>query len=342
MRTLSIPRPDDWHCHFRDGATMRSVLPLSADFGRVIAMPNLVPPVDTAAAGAAYRDRLLASVPPGSALEPLVVAYLTDDTDPDDLEAGFQAGTFVGAKWYPAKATTNAAHGVTHVDRIRAVLERMAELGMPLLVHGEVTDADVDVFDRERVFLETVLGPLLERIPALRCVVEHATTREAVAFVEAHENAAATITPHHLWWNRNALFQGGLRPHAYCLPVLKREADRQALRRAATSGDPRFFGGTDSAPHPVHRKEMDCGCAGVFCAPTAIAAYVQVFDEEGQLDRLAGFLSEHGAAFYGRQVASERLELVERSWTPPLTVALKEGGEVRVFLGGETLRWSIA
>jgi dihydroorotase len=342
MRTLTVPRPDDWHCHFRDGATLRSVLPLSADFGRVIAMPNLVPPVVSAADGAAYRERLWAEIPSGSELEPLIVAYLTDTTDPDDLARGARDGIFAAAKWYPAKATTNAAHGVTSPDRIAGVLDRMAEIGLPLLVHGEVTDPAVDVFDRERVFLDTVLRPVLDARPGLRCVVEHATTRDAVAFVRSRENVAATITPHHLWWNRNALFDGGLRPHAYCLPVLKREEDRRALREAATSGDPRFFAGTDSAPHPVHRKETDCGCAGVFNAPTAIAAYAQVFDEEGALDRLGGFLSEHGAAFYRRPVARSRLKLEERSWTPPLTVPLEAGGEVRVFLGGETLRWSVA
>jgi len=339
MRSLVIPRPDDWHCHFRDGATMRSVIGFSAGFGRVLAMPNLVPPVDSAAAGAAYLDRLRAAA---GDIEPVLAAYLTDHTDPDDLADGFRAGIFAAAKWYPAKATTNAAHGVTHPDRIRPVLARMAEIGMPLLVHGEVTDPEVDVFDRERVFLETILGPLLGELPALRCVVEHATTREAVTFVRARANVAATITPHHLWWNRNALFEGGLRPHAYCLPVLKREVDRRALREAATSGDPRFFAGTDSAPHPVHRKEMDCGCAGVFCAPTAIAAYTQVFDDENALGNLGAFLSRSGAAFYRREVATDEIRLEERSWTPPLTVPLEEGGEVRVFLGGESLRWSVA
>ncbi len=338
MRTLTIPRPDDWHVHLRDGAMLASVAPFSAGFGRILAMPNLVPPVDTAAAARAYRARIAAT---GAPFAPLLATYLTDRTDPDDLEAGFRAGDLVAVKWYPAGATTHSDRGVTDVRHVAAVLERMAAIGLPLLVHGEVTDRRVDIFDRERVFLETILGPLLDRLPALRCVVEHATTRDAVAFVRSRPNTAATITPHHLWWNRNALFEGGLRPHAYCLPVLKREEDRQALRAAATGGDPRFFAGTDSAPHPVHKKEADCGCAGVFCAPTAIAAYAQVFDEEQALDRLGGFLSQHGAAFYRLPVSAETVQIEERAWTPPECIAI-EGGTVRVFLGGETLRWAVS
>jgi len=334
---LELRRPDDWHAHLRDGPMLAAVAPHHAGFGRVLAMPNLVPPVTTAAEARGYRERIRAA---GATFVPQLVCYLTDRTDPDDVAAGYADGTWVAAKWYPAKATTNSEHGVTSVEAIRPVLERMAEIGMPLCVHGEVTDPTVDVFDRERVFLDRVLAPLLHRVP-LRCVVEHATTREAVGFVRAHERTAATITPHHLWWNRNALFDGGLRPHAYCLPVAKREEDRLALRAAATSGDPRFFAGTDSAPHRVHDKEKDCGCAGVFNAPTAIAAYAQVFEDEGALDRLEGFLSVHGARFYGQAPSEERVALVRQDWTPSATVPVGDAA-VRVFLGGERLRWNLS
>ncbi len=340
--TLELPRPDDWHAHLRDGDTLRAVAPHSAAFYRVIAMPNLVPPIDTAEAALAYRERLLAALPPGSPTVPLTTAYLTDHTSPDALAAGFRSGAFFAAKWYPARATTNAHHGVSDPAKLRPVLARMADEGMPLLVHGEVTDPAVDVFDREAEFLRTVLGPVVEALPALRVVVEHITTRESVDFVERHaRNVGATITPHHLWWNRNALFDGGLRPHAYCLPVLKREEHRRALRAAATSGDPRFFAGTDTAPHAVARKEMDCGCAGVFNAPTAVAAYAQVFEDEGALAALPGFLSRHGAAFYGLAPSPETVRLVREPWTPPETIPLPQGGSVRVFLGGETLRWRL-
>ncbi|MEQ1570670.1 MAG: dihydroorotase [Myxococcota bacterium] len=333
---MRLVRPDDWHVHLRDGAVARAVGPASSDFARVLAMPNLAPPVTSMAEGRAYRERLVAAGVPGVRL----AAYLTDRTDPDDLIAGFTAGVFLAAKLYPAGATTNAHHGVTAIDALRPVLERMAEVGMPLCVHGEVTDRAVDVFERERVFLDRVLAPLLHHLPGLRCVVEHATTREAVGFVRAHRHAAATITPHHLWWNRNALFDGGLRPHAYCLPVLKREEDRLALVAAATSGDPRFFAGTDSAPHVVRRKEMDCGCAGVFNAPTAVAAYATVFAGAGALDRLEGFLSLHGAAFYQLPPNAGTVELAQEEWVPPLTVDTDDG-PVRVFLGGERLGWRL-
>jgi dihydroorotase len=332
VNEIEIRRPDDWHVHLRDGELLAEVAASSSGFGRVLAMPNLVPPVATTAQGRAYRGRLLAA----GVASPLLAAYLTDATDPDDLEAGFEDGVFAAAKLYPAKATTNSEHGVTSIEAILPALERMAAIGMPLCVHGEVTHAAVDVFDRERVFLDRVLLPLLHRLPDLRCVVEHATTRDAVAFVRAHDRAGCTITPHHLWWNRNALFDGGLRPHAYCLPVLKREEDRVALVEAATSGDPRFFAGTDSAPHRVERKEMDCGCAGVFNAPTAVAAYAQVFDQAGALDRLEGFLSVHGARFYGLHPSDERIHLARERWTPPERV-----GGVAVFLGGRPLEWRV-
>jgi dihydroorotase len=340
MTTLTIRKPTDLHVHLRDGDLLTALLPHSAGFGRVLAMPNLVPPVATTAQGHAYKDRIATAASAGGPAEVLLAAYLTDRTDSDDLAAGFESGVFAAAKLYPAKATTNSDHGVTSIDAIRGVLERMAAIGMPLCVHGEVTDPGVDVFERERVFLDRVLAPLLERVPGLRCVVEHATTREAVAFVRARDNVAATLTPHHLWWNRNALFDGGLRPHAYCLPVLKREEDRQALIAAATSGDPRFFAGTDSAQHTVDKKEADCGCAGVFNAPTAIAAYAAVFEQAGALDRLEGFLSLNGPAFYRLPPCEGKIELVRETWTPPESVGVGSK-RIRVFLGGERLAWRV-
>lgn len=339
---IELPRPDDWHAHLRDGELARAVVPHSAAFHRVVAMPNLVPPVTAADQARAYVDRLRGLLPEGAPTIFLATAYLTDHTDPDALVAGHAAGAWFGAKWYPARATTNAHLGVTDPRHLRPALRRLSEVGMPLLVHGEVTDPAVDVFDREAVFLREVLGPLLREFPDLRVVVEHATTREAVDFVRAHGGrVGATLTPHHLWWSRNALFDGGLRPHAYCLPVLKREEHRRALRQAATSGEPWFFAGTDTAPHPVAKKEADCGCAGVFNAPTAIAAYAQVFEEEGALDRLAGFLSVHGAAFHGLAPSPDTVRLVRSDWVPPEAIPLP-GGAVRVFLGGAPLRWSTA
>jgi dihydroorotase len=341
---LSIPRPDDWHVHLRDEALLAAVAPHSAGFARCLVMPNLVPPVTRPDQAAAYLARIRAALPTGAPVEPRLACYLTDDTDPDELEAGFRGRWFAAAKWYPAGATTNAQRGVRSVEGLLPVLERMAEIGMPLCVHAEATDPSVDVFERERVFLDRVLGPLLHRVP-VRCVVEHVTTRAAIAFVWSRSGpdarVVATITPHHLWWNRNALFDGGLRPHAYCLPVLKREEDRQALIAAATSGDPRFFAGTDSAPHPVARKETDCGCAGVFNAPTAIPAYASVFEAAGALGRLAGFLSHHGAAFYGVPVASDRIRLVRQRWVPPARIDVPGVGPVRVFLGGTELGWRV-
>jgi dihydroorotase len=340
---LVLPRPDDWHAHLRDGDTARAVVPHSAVFHRVVAMPNLVPAITDADAARAYVARLTDALPRGATTHFLATAYLTDHTDPSALVAGHAAGAWVAAKWYPARATTNSHAGVTDPRHLRPALRRMADVGMPLLVHGEVTDAHVDVFDREAVFLREVLAPIVAELPDLRVVVEHATTREAVDFVAARpRNVAATLTPHHLRWNRGALFDGGLRPHAYCLPVLKREEHRRALVAAATSGDPRFFAGTDTAPHPVSKKEADCGCAGVFNAPTALAAYAQAFDEAGRLDHLAGFLSQHGAAFYGLPPAPDTITLERAPWTPPEVVALPQGGHVRVFLGGEVLPWRVA
>ena len=266
MNSLTIRRPDDWHVHLRDGDMLRAVAPYTArQFARAIVMPNLVPPVTTTALAAAYRERIMSALPADAGFTPLMTCYLTDDTDPDDLARGAEQGVFTAAKLYPAGATTNSANGVTSIRNITAVLERMQAIGLPLCVHGEVTDPEVDIFDREAVFIERILAPLLRDLPELRVVFEHATTSEAVDFVSAApENVAATITPQHLHINRNAMLVGGIRPHAYCLPVAKRESHRLALRRAATSGSPKFFLGTDSAPHPRHAKESGCGCAGIF------------------------------------------------------------------------------
>src|SRR3954447_6281875 len=299
--TITIRRPDDWHVHFRDGTMLRAVLPLTArQFGRAIVMPNLVPPVTDVAPARAYRERILAALPEGADFTPLMTCYLTDATDPAEVARGHQEGVFTAVKLYPAHATTHSAHGVTDIDRVIKVLERMAVLGMPLLVHGEVTDPEIDIFDREAVFIERVLDPLRRLIPELRIVLEHVTTAEAVAYVEAGgPNIAATITAHHLVINRNAIFAGGIRPHLYCLPIAKREKHRIALRRAAISGNPAFFLGTDSAPHAVSTKEAACGCAGIFTAPCAIEIYAEVFEEEGALDQLEAFASLNGPAFYG-------------------------------------------
>lgn len=338
---MQIRRPFDAHLHLRDGAMLGAVAPATAaECDAAVVMPNLTPPVTTRAAARAYRARILEALPSESTFTPLLTAYLTDDIDGDEVVAGFQAGDWVAAKLYPAHATTNSDHGVTDVARIRPVLSARAEAGMPLCVHGEVTDPQVDIFDREAVFLQRVLAPLLEQIPTLRVVVEHATTRAAVDFVaEAGPNVAMSITAHHLWWNRNALFAGGLRPHAYCLPVLKREEDRRALVKAATSGSERVFFGSDSAPHLVGRKEADCGCAGVFSAPTAVAAVAAVFDAEGALDQLEGFLSLHGPRWYGRRPAEDTIELAPTPQVPAATLDTPDG-PLRVFLGGETLAWS--
>ncbi|HEX6841384.1 MAG TPA: dihydroorotase [Stellaceae bacterium] len=340
---MTLRRPDDWHLHLRDGAMMAAVLPCTArQFARAIVMPNLVPPVTTVAAAEAYRARILKALPAGAAFTPLMTAYLTDDSDPGEIERGHRAGVFTAAKLYPAHATTHSAQGVTDIRKITPVLERMADIGMPLLVHGEVTDPAVDVFDREAIFIERVLKPLTQRLPALKIVLEHITTREAVDFVAgAGPNLAATITAHHLVINRNALFAGGLRPHMYCLPVAKRETHRLALRHAAVSGNAKFFLGTDSAPHPVHDKEGDCGCAGIFSAPAALEIYAQVFDEENARDRLEAFASVNGPRFYGLTPNEARITLRRASWTVPTEVATG-AGPVRPFRAGETLVWQLA
>ncbi len=341
--TLTIRRPDDWHLHLRDGAMLAAVLPFTAEvFARAIVMPNLTPPVVTAVDAAAYRGRIRDALGPGSAFEPLMTAYLTDGTDPGEISRGHADGVFTAAKLYPAGATTNSDNGVTDIANISGVLARMEEIGMPLLVHGEVTDPAVDIFDREKVFIDRVLIPTLERFPALKVVFEHITTAEGVAFVrQANANVGATITPHHLVINRNALFAGGMRPHMFCLPVAKRERHRLALRAAATSGDASFFLGTDSAPHPVSAKETDCGCAGIFNAPTALEVYAQVFDEEGALERLEAFASLNGPAFYGLPVNENTVTLTrgERGIDARLSVGNEE---ILPFDTGKPVGWRIA
>ncbi|HEX2553362.1 MAG TPA: dihydroorotase [Microvirga sp.] len=344
MRTLTIRRPDDWHVHFRDGAMLSTVVPYTARaFGRAIVMPNLTPPVTTAAMAAAYRERILAAVPDGVRFTPLMTCYLTDGTDPSDLVAGHRDGIFTAAKLYPAHATTNSDHGVTTIERITPVLEAMAEHGIPLLAHGEITRGEVDIFDREKGFVDEVLLPTLERIPGLRVVLEHVTTAEGVAAVRAHrDRMGGTITPQHLLYNRNALFQGGLRPHMYCLPVLKRERHRLALREAATGGEPNFFLGTDTAPHLRHLKEAACGCAGVFSAPVAIQAYLRVFAEEGALDRFEAFASLNGPAFYGLPANEERVTFSEAAAFTAERVAVAGDGELVPLFDGEPVAWGAA
>ena len=343
VESLTIRRPDDWHLHFRDGDTMRAVVPYTArQFARAIVMPNLAPPVTTTALAAAYRERILAAVPEGVDFTPLMTAYLTDESDADDLVAGHADGVLTAAKLYPAGATTNSAHGVTDIAKIMGVLERMAEIGMPLCVHGEVTTPDIDIFDRESVFIDRVLQPLVDRLPNLKVIFEHITTMQAVAFVEsAGPNIAATITPQHLHINRNDILVGGIRPHMYCLPVAKREQHRLALRGAATSGSAKYFLGTDSAPHHRHAKESDCGCAGIFNAPFALESYIKVFEDEGALDRFEAFASLNGPAFYGLAPNEERITLEK---APVEVPAEMDGGDAPIvpFHAGETLSWRLA
>ncbi|WP_340589385.1 dihydroorotase [Erythrobacter alti] len=341
--TITIRRPDDWHVHLRDDAMLQGVASYTArQFARAIVMPNLTPPITTVEAASAYRDRIMAALPDGAAFEPLMTCYLTDNLDPEEVRRGFEAGVFTAAKLYPAGATTNSDSGVTDVAKIRGVLEVMAEIGMVLCVHGEVTAADIDIFDREAVFIEQVLKPLIAEIPSLKVVFEHITTQDAVRFVEAAPaNVAATITPQHLHINRNAMLVGGMRPHAYCLPVAKRELHRLALRRAATSGLPKFFLGTDSAPHTRSAKESACGCAGIFNAPFALESYLAVFEAEEALEQFEGFASLHGPAFYGLPVNEEAITLEKRDTGVPETV--DAGGEQLVpFHAGQTLGWTFA
>ena len=336
-QTLTIRKPDDWHVHLRDDEMLAKVAPYTArQFARAIIMPNLVPPITTVEAAADYRDRIIAATGPG--FTPLMTCYLTDQASPDELARGFEEGMWIAAKLYPAGATTNSASGVTNIRNIYPALARMEKIGMVLCVHGEVTDPDVDVFDREAVFIERVLKPLVFDFPELRIVFEHITTSEAVSFVnDGGPNIAATVTPQHLIINRNAIFAGGLRPHAYCLPVAKREKHRQAVRKAATSGSPKFFLGTDSAPHARHAKESACGCAGIFNAPFALESYAAVFEEEGALNNLAAFASANGARFYRLPINEETITLERAEVQVP-----DEIDGIVPFHAGETLRWRFA
>jgi len=335
-QTLTIRRPDDWHVHLRDGEMLRRVVPYTArQFARAIVMPNLVPPITTVEAAAAYRDRIVAAAGPG--FTPLITCYLTDDTNPDELQRGFEEKAWIAAKLYPAGATTNSASGVTDIRRIYPALERMERIGMVFCVHGEVTDPEVDIFDREAVFIERVLDPVVREFPALKIVFEHITTKEAAQFVEgAGENIAATVTPQHLIINRNAIFAGGLRPHAYCLPVAKRETHRLAVRKAATSGSSKFFLGTDSAPHSREAKESACGCAGLFNAPFALESYVEVFEEEGALDKFEAFASVNGPRFYGLPINEETVTFEREELQVP-----DEIDGLVPFHAGDVLRWRL-
>ena len=342
MNQITLTRPDDWHLHLRDGAAMQSVLPDTAKrFARAIVMPNLKPPVRTMEEARAYRERILAALPAGSNFQPLMTLYLTDNTDPGEIVRAQASGFVHAVKYYPAGATTNSDLGVTDLANCDAVFAAMEQHGMPLLLHGEVTDPAVDVFDREAVFIERHLIPLRNRFPALKIVLEHLTTRQGVEFVQAAPaHVAATITAHHLLYNRNAMFQGGIRPHYFCLPVLKREAHRQALIGAATSGNPKFFLGTDSAPHPVGAKETACGCAGIYTAHAAIELYAEAFAAAGTLDKLETFASHFGADFYGLPRNSERITLKRETWAVPDQLAL--GETVLVPLrAGESVAWRL-
>jgi dihydroorotase len=343
MNRLELRRPDDWHVHLRDGAILAAVLPYTASvFGRAIVMPNLNPPIAAVAASVAYRARILKALPRNARFAPLMTIYLTDDTDPGDLIAGARDGAVVAAKLYPAGATTNSEAGVTDIKRLAPVLAAMEKSRVPLLVHGEVTDPDVDLFDREAVFIKRVLAPLVKRNPELRIVLEHVTTKEGVDFVRsAGPNVAATITAHHLLINRNAIFEGGIRPHMYCLPIAKRERHRQILVDAATSGESKFFLGTDSAPHLKHLKESACGCAGLFTAPTALACYAEVFEREGKVDRLEAFASLNGAAFYGLRPNEERITLVREPNEVVSEIKVPGEGVIVPFRAGDTLPWRV-
>ena len=339
---VTLRRPDDWHLHLRDGAMLQAVASYSSHFGRAIIMPNLVPPVVTGAQASAYRDRITAALGQKVTLRPLMTLYLTESTDPADVVAAHAAGTISAVKLYPAGATTNSASGVRDFDKVRGVLDAMAEAGIPLCFHGEVTDPAIDIFDREAVFIDRVLDPIRRATPGLKVVMEHITTSDGVDYVSANDNIGATITTHHLVINRNHILAGGIRPHYYCLPVAKRETHRLALRRAATSGDPRFFLGTDSAPHPDRAKEAACGCAGCFTAPNTMSILAHVFEEDGALDRLEGFTSLNGAAFYGMAANDDTIRLVKRDVAAEYPSHIPAGDEtVTVFDPGFPLYWHV-
>lgn len=338
--TLTIARPDDWHVHLRDDDMLNLVTAYTAhQFGRAIVMPNLAPPITSAKAADAYRDRILAALPDGVTFTPLMTCYLTDNIDPNEVENGFLKGVFTACKLYPANATTNSAHGVSNIKNLYPTFEAMQRIGMPLLIHGEVTDSEIDIFDREAVFIERTLSHLVRDFPALKIVFEHITTSDAADFVSSSGPLiAATITPHHLRINRSDMFKGGIRPHLYCLPIAKRETHRIALRKAATSGSAKFFLGTDSAPHVIAAKETSCGCAGVFNAPFALESYAQTFDEENALDKLEGFASLFGPQFYGLPVNIERVTLTRESSLVPNIIT--EGDiEIMPFHAGEDMGW---
>ncbi|RFF29774.1 dihydroorotase [Wenzhouxiangella sediminis] len=342
MNRIEIRRPDDWHLHLRDGDMLAAVVPATARvFGRAIVMPNLKPPVRSLEDARAYRDRILAALPEGSSFEPLMTLYLTETTTPEDIREAAESDFVHAVKYYPAGATTNSDSGVRDLERVYPVLEAMERHGVPLLMHGEVTDGDIDVFDREAVFIERHLEKLRPRFPELKMVLEHATTADAIDYVKSAPGPiAATITVHHLMYNRNALFEGGLRPHHYCLPLIKRERHRQALVAAATGGNERFFLGTDSAPHPRHAKESDCGCAGIYSAPAAIELYAEIFEAAGALDKLESFASLHGPDFYGLPHHEDRIALEKREWT--LDAELAAGGETIVPLrAGASIGWQV-
>ncbi|MBS4493900.1 dihydroorotase [Cronobacter sakazakii] len=341
-QVLTIRRPDDWHVHLRDGDMLKTVVPYTSEtYGRAIVMPNLAPPVTTVEAAIAYRQRILDAVPENHTFEPLMTCYLTDTLDADELERGFQQGVFTAAKLYPANATTNSSHGVTSVDNIMTVLERMEKLGMPLLVHGEVTHSEVDIFDREARFIETVMEPLRKRLPGLKVVFEHITTKDAADYVrDGNSLLGVTITPQHLMFNRNHMLAGGIRPHLYCLPILKRNVHQQALRELVASGCERVFLGTDSAPHARHRKETSCGCAGCFNAPSALGAYATVFEEMNALAHFEAFASLNGPRFYGLPVNEGTVTLVREESVMPETIAIADDTLVP-FLAGEAVRWTL-
>ena len=343
MTDLRIQRPDDWHVHLRDGAALKDVVKFTAErFGRAIVMPNLTPPITTADMARAYRQRIVSSLPANSRFQPLLTLYLTDTTSADEIDRAHASGFIHGVKLYPAGATTHSDAGVSNIKKVHRVLERMQEIGMRLLVHGESPQADVDVFDREAHFIDAVLAPLLERFTKLSVVFEHITTERAVEFVtDARAGVAATITPQHLLHNRNAIFSGGIRPHYYCLPILKRESDRRALLAAATSANPRFFLGTDSAPHERTAKENACGCAGMFTAHAAIELYAEAFDSVGRLDRLQSFASHFGADFYGLPRHDDSITLIKESWVPPRAYEFA-GGTLVPYRAGEPVGWRLA